>query len=307
MGYLRGSSLGPTLFLIFINDLLTPFSNFNITLFADDFVLLLSGSNFDTISTDANLQLSLISNWYSSNKLKINSSKSASMFFTRSKSIFCPISPIFIEKDVIPLVFSFRYLGLNFTSDYRWNAHTDYICSKISRNIGLLAKFAIDFPLSFKKKLYYSFVFSVVNFGFSIYGVTSMSNIRRLERLQKRFMKIFFHKNYSTGLHLPFNILPFSRLLFYNIALVLFKFFRLNYLSDLVSLTLRNPQFPLRNYRPYLVPIIRSRIGKSNLSYLCPTICNNIPNDFFFSTSFSMFKSNLCYFLNSDVNIVSLY
>ena len=80
MGVPQGSVLGPTLFLIYINDLRNASNILSFSIFADDTSLLLS-SERDLYNETFITELKKVMDWFTSNKLLLNYSKSQYIFF----------------------------------------------------------------------------------------------------------------------------------------------------------------------------------------------------------------------------------
>ena len=74
-GVPQGSTFGPLLFLLYVNDLLNSTKTIP-RLFADDTCLTVHHSNLSNLQTELNLELIRLSEWCKSNKLTINPSKS---------------------------------------------------------------------------------------------------------------------------------------------------------------------------------------------------------------------------------------
>ena len=70
-GVPKGSSLGPLLFILYINDLPLA-SEFSTTLFADDAYLILSHNNLLEPEKKVNIHMHHINNWMCQNKLSLN-------------------------------------------------------------------------------------------------------------------------------------------------------------------------------------------------------------------------------------------
>ena len=74
-GVPQGSILGPLLFILYVNDIVTATSLFDIILFADDTTLLYSDPDIASKINTINIELTEINNWFRANKMSINASK----------------------------------------------------------------------------------------------------------------------------------------------------------------------------------------------------------------------------------------
>ena len=137
MGSRRAQFLGPVLFLIYINDLNQVSDILHTIMFADDTNLFLSGSKISEIERKLNNELSLLTEWFSANRLSLNIKKTSYIVFCNRKNID---ANILLANTQIGKVNDTKFLDVIISSNLSWNKHIDVIINKMSKTIGIIAK-----------------------------------------------------------------------------------------------------------------------------------------------------------------------
>jgi len=108
-GALQGSVLGPLLYLLFTADL--PTTDYTtIATFADDMGLLAVHRDPAVASQRLQSHLTLLHNWFTLWKIRVNPAKSARVTFS-TRRVTCP--PVFLHTTPIPVKHDVKYLGLH--------------------------------------------------------------------------------------------------------------------------------------------------------------------------------------------------
>ena len=134
-GVPQGTTLGPILFLIMINDLSIPTSETNLWKFVDD----VSISECLTKNGGASIQSTLdtVSSWASMNLMKLNAKKCKELrvgFFKATPQL----PPLLIDGQVLETVRSHKVLGLVIQDNLKWNENTCMIVSKVSKRLHII-------------------------------------------------------------------------------------------------------------------------------------------------------------------------
>jgi hypothetical protein len=190
----HGCLLSPLLFNLFINDLVTLISSFDIgidigdeklsiLLYADDVVLLAESES------DLQALLNALHSWCNVNKMTVNSGKSNVVHF-RPPSIDRTAHTFTCGDDVIPVVEANRYLGLILTEHLDYNVMAKNVAASAGRALGLvIAKYKSfgSLPFGTYTKLYDSMVWSTINYGAAIWGDRQFSCINTVQHRAGRF------------------------------------------------------------------------------------------------------------------------
>ena len=115
-GVPQGSVLGPTIFLLYVNDIQNV-TNFEVRLFADDTLLYLSDKDSQTLEKNVNAELSKVQQWLDVNKLSLNISKTKYMI----------ISPHFTEKHIYQIKLKENLLTNRKSQIFRCNHRQKFI------------------------------------------------------------------------------------------------------------------------------------------------------------------------------------
>ena len=132
----QGSVLGPSLFLLYINDMPEGIKS-TVRLFADDTIAYLTISS-DKDSNDLQNDLDKLALWETKWKMSFHPGKCNVLTISRKNNTI-PTS-YKLHGHTLKTVESAKYLGCTFTSDLRWNDHVNNICNKANRTIGFLKR-----------------------------------------------------------------------------------------------------------------------------------------------------------------------
>ena len=164
-----------------VNDLPSA-SEFSTILFADDTYLVLADNNLLRLEHKVNFQLQLVDKWLRKNRLTLNLSKTTYLLFNKQPHV--PISSkfnLFVNQKKISKSDSVKYLGVWIDDRLNWLAHIHALSLQLARHCSMLYHIR-DFVSHYSLiMLYYSSVYSCVNYGITTWGTADQSKKHEIE------------------------------------------------------------------------------------------------------------------------------
>jgi len=307
-GVPQGSHLGPLLFIMFINDLLSIFDNtVDILLFADDAkIFSTTYSPSDALNLQDNLDKFVI--WTHQNSLSLNINKCNVITFSRIEN---PISFDYkIDNCSVTRATSIRDSGIIIDSNLSFTTHINTITKKSFKMLGFINRNTVNFKnINALKILFFALVRSHLEFGSIVWSPSYITFINTIENVQLKFLKLLCYKFIPLISKISYNM-RMSELSFIScevrrkIANIMFIYDLLNghiFSPDLLSMIAFNTaNHCLRKSNLFHVPFYNNNYSSTSYFPRALKLSNPVVDhvDFFFMSR-NVFKRNV---LNDVVN-----
>lgn len=190
IGVPQGSTLGPLLFMLFVNDLPLHVHNGRCSMFADDTIIYCNDDSIDSLTFKLNACLQHVNQWYKANKLVLNISKSNSMIINSHISADDRDKfKIILDHKDINYVTHVKHLGIILDEELKFNYHVNELIKKISGKLAWLSRLRCIVPYNILELVYKTYILPLFDYACSVWGCTNM-NINSLQRLQNRAARI---------------------------------------------------------------------------------------------------------------------
>jgi hypothetical protein len=207
-GVPQGSVLGPTLFLIYINDLTNlKLNNGCVFSYADDTALLFQGDNWPKVFDVAEIGLSKVMHWLNLNLLSLNMTKTNYMTFSIRDSMqpdnnlkisahTCNKKNILNRCNCYKLerVNQTKYLGVILDKNLSWYPQLKVVANRSRKFIWLFKHLRGIADKELVIHIYMSLVQPLLSYCITIWGGTYKTTFINIERAQRLILKIMLRK-----------------------------------------------------------------------------------------------------------------
>jgi len=294
-GVPQGSVLGPTLFLLYINDMSNCCPGLKLVHFADDTTAMKSMCNPELLIREINDGLVMVRDWLCANRLSLNVGKTSYMVISDRSVNDLPVAKI--GDHSLNLVDSSKFLGLNVDSRLNFKLHTAELCKKLSQTVGVLNRLAGLVPPRVKLVIYNSLIYSRVSYGITSWGKSNITSIKRVERILSRARKSI---EYSVGREgtISGDLFKFNTIYEYFTAIKFYKVVKLgqhSYFSQLFDCLVPSHDHETRfsSGQNYMIPYLSKSKCQKSFYFQSVTVWNRLPDDVKCCDSIVKFKKLL--------------
>lgn len=190
----QGGSVSSSFFNIYINLIFLLILYGYTQFFADDEVILYAENDLEELERKVNSDLRKIQNFMSSNKLKINETKTVYMMFGNNDNLNINIGNTKIER-----VQEYKYLGMILDENLNYKSHISAIKKKITPMIYLIARSRKFISLQTGWLLYFAHIYSHLSYMNMVWSNANCFDINQLQTLQNKCVKIITTKHPLTS------------------------------------------------------------------------------------------------------------
>ena len=290
-GVPQGSVLGPLLFLLYVNDIHRCSNKLRFYLFADDTNILYADKTLKNLETTVNNELQNLSNWLTANKLTLNIKKSNFVIFRpyQKRLAYQPKLYMFDnEKSKYVCLESkvyIKYLGVLVDQHLSWKYHIDSVVTKISKNVGLIAKLRHSVPRPILLNIYKSLVHPYLTYGLAAWGQACKTYLNKILILQKRVLRLLYFTDWhehAIPLFLDANVLPITFLYYESVSTLMYDINNCKAPRNMLNLFQKTSNIHSYNTRSstsgkFFVKGSRLQIQNNSFSRLGVKLWNKIP------------------------------
>ena len=275
-GVPQGSTLGPLLFSLYINDIEKSILNTSskVVLYADDTALFCAAKTPQELGERLQVHFDLIVTWLKDNNMFLNSEKTKVMFFGSKRKTKGIDVKIHQGSGTLEVVDKWKYLGLILDSELNWSCHINNIIKKVSCLIGCVRRIKKYVTNRNLVDLYYALLLPHFDYCCTLWGNSTKNNILRLQRMQNKYARIVLDVDNYTPTSYLLNTLKWqsiSQRIKYQRCLMVHKIIHRSVPSYLNRLIQKRPVFYSTRYAinsPLFVPTPRTEYMKN----LSPTL-----------------------------------
>ena len=297
IGVPQGSTLGPLLFLIFINDMKNCSELLKFIQFADDTTLVFSSPNIEHLNEILQIEGNKVIKWLNANKLIINLSKTNCMLFSNKRGE--PQIRIKLDDTELEVQTESTFLGVIIDNKLTWKSHIKHISNKISKSIAILRILRWSFPKQILRMIYMSLIFSYINYCNLIWGSACNSTLEPLFRLQKKAIRLVNNTHYldhTAPIFKSLEILTLHDVFKLNCLIFIYKCVKKNKFPNFSNRFLRNSDVHhhnTRNNEQFRLPRGRLRIFRDAYFVKGLTLWNALDPVIINSSNINIFKKKI--------------
>ena len=194
-GVPQGSTLGPLLFIIYVNDLLKSLQNANtgnVIMYADDTVLYASHDDPNTCIQLCQDMMNGLVSWCQKNKLTINTSKTKHMFVGRKKAQveWASGKNVLVDSNPLNNVSRYTYLGVDIDYTLSFDPMVDCIYKKANRKFYTLKLIRPYITNDIACLIYKTCIRPILEYADFLIDSCQKTKIGKLDSIQKRSVRI---------------------------------------------------------------------------------------------------------------------
>ena len=194
IGVPQGSTLGPLLFILYVNDLchIKHVFDVNIKMYADDTVIYSSGTSVCDVQKTLQSCLDYVYKWCLTNRLYMNMKKTKIMWFESNdaKNNVHKDYLINIDGTLLSRVYSYPYLGVELDHALSYDKHLDNVVNKTTQKLFIFRKIRRFINQSTAVIIYKQMILPLLEYCSFLTNSGKKSKIDKVDKVQSKCIRI---------------------------------------------------------------------------------------------------------------------